>query len=76
MYTIEDSIRDEAREEAREEFREEFQKETARNMLARGCALDLIEQITGLTQQVIEKMKQELMPPPSATVQSAHLQPA
>ena len=68
MYTIEDSIRDEAREE--------FQKETARNMLARGFTLELVEQITGLTQQVIEKLKQELMPPPSTTVQSAHLQPA
>ncbi len=76
MYTIEDSIRDEARTEGIEQGRAANQRETARNMLTEGCNAAFIARMTGLTQQVIEKLKQELMPPPSATVQSDHLQPA
>ncbi len=70
MYTIEDSIRD----EFRKEFQDEFSKKTARDMLSEGLNIDLIERLTGLTRQVIEKLKKDLLSQP--TTQNPHLQPA
>ncbi len=70
MYTIEDSIRDEAREEGFEQGC----ATTACNMLAEGFSIAVIERMTGLTRQVIEKLRKDLLSQP--TTQNPHLQPA
>ncbi|MGG1471500.1 Rpn family recombination-promoting nuclease/putative transposase, partial [Brevibacillus agri] len=49
-----------AREEGLAEGREEGRTEVARNMLARGMKVSIVAELTGLSVEEIEKLKQQL----------------
>lgn len=50
---------EEGRQEGRQEGREEGIMKTARNMLAKGLDISLIAEVTGLSEQVLQKLKNE-----------------
>ena len=52
-------LKREAKKEGRQEGRQESRLSIAKNMLQKGCEISFIQEITGLSREAIEKLKQE-----------------